>query len=137
MSTRKKRDLSKYEKNPNVAKVTGSNILFSKEFKLRSIKAYKGGQSATDIFTEAGIDLSDFEKCYARKCLGRWEKLLVTYGAKSFSKERRGLGASGRPSSGVKFKSLEEEVAYLRAENDFLKKLRALGKVNTAKKSTK
>jgi hypothetical protein len=44
-----------------------------------------------------------------------------------FEKENRGRGSRGR-SKRTEFKSLAEEVAYLREENEFLKKLRALAK---------
>ena len=137
MSQRKSRDLNKYKNNPHIEKITESNIQFTKEFKIKSIKKYQSGTSPIDIFTEAGIDLSDFNENYARKSILRWIATAQEYGLNKIDQERRGLGASGRPSNGKKFKSLEEEIIYLRAENDFLKKIRALGKVSGVKKNTK
>lgn len=130
------RDTSKYLDNPNIEEITESNIRFTKRFKLKAIKLYKSGVSATDIFMDAGVDLSGFEKGYARKSITRWLEISKTYGINEIDKERRGINASGRPGSS-KFKSLEEENAYLRAENDFLKKLRALEVKSARKKSTK
>ena len=42
---KKIRDKSKYQQNPNIKKVTESNIQFTKEFKLKAIKAYQEGQA--------------------------------------------------------------------------------------------
>jgi transposase len=124
------RDLSKYLNNPNIEEITESNIRFTKQFKLKAIKLYQSGMSATDIFMDAGIEVSDFEKGYARKSIVRWIETIEKYGVKEIDKERRGAGNS-------KFKSLEEENAYLRAENNFLKKLRALEEKSVQKKNTK
>ena len=137
MSQRKSRDLSRYKNNPYIEKITASNLQFTKEFKIKSIKQYQSGRSPVDIFTEAGIDLLDFNNNYATKTVQRWVAAAEEYGLNKIDQERRGLGASGRPSSGKKFKSLEEEIIYLRAENDFLKKIRALGKASGVKKNTK
>lgn len=124
------RDLSKYLNNPNVEEITESNIRFTKQFKLKAIKLYQSGVSAIDIFLDAGIDVADFEKGYARKSIARWVETVEKYGVKEIDKERRGAGNS-------KFKSLEEEIVYLRAENNFLKKLRALEEESVRKKNTK
>lgn len=137
MYKRRQRNLSIYATNPNIERVTKSNIQFTKAFKIRSIKQYQAGLSPTQIFEEAGIDLSDFESCYARKSVIRWLIASNEYGLSKINDERRGIGSSGRPSLVKKFKSLSEEVAYLRAENDFLKKIRALGKAPGAKKNFK
>lgn len=137
MSQRKPRDLSKYKNNPYIEKITESNIQFTKEFKIKCIKQYQSGQSPVDIFTEAGIDLSDFNENYASKTVQRWISAAKEYGLNRIDQERRGISSSGRPSIGKKFKSLEEEIIYLRAENDFLKKIRALGKATGAKKNIK
>ena len=124
------RDLSKYLNNPNVEEITGSNIRFTKQFKLKAIKLYLSGVSAIDIFMDAGIQIYDFEKGYARKSIARWIETVEKYGVKEIDKERRGTG-------NTKFESLEEENAYLRAENNFLKKLRALEEESVRKKNTK
>jgi transposase len=137
MYKRKPKDLSKYKTNPNVEKMTASNLRFTKDFKLRAIKLYQSGQSAAEIFEGAGIDLSDFESAYARKSISRWLAAAEAYGLKKINEERRGLGSSGRPGSSKKFKSQAAELAYLRAENNFLKKLQALEKIYLKKKNTK
>lgn len=137
MYERKPRDLSKYKTNPNVEKITGSNLRFTKDFKIKAIKLYKSGQSPIEIFSEAGIKLDDFESDYARKSVSRWLVAADMYGLKKIDTERRGLGSSGRPESIKKFKSQAAELAYLKAENNFLKKLQALEKNYQKKKNTK
>lgn len=137
MRKRKPRNLSKYKTNLNVEKITDSNLRFTTDFKLRAIKLYQSGQSAVEIFEGAGIELIDFESEYARKSISRWLAAADAYGLKKINEERRGLGSSGRPGSGKKFKSQAAELAYLRAENNFLKKLQALEKNFLKKKNTK
>ena len=58
-----------------------------------------------------------------------WERIYLTEGPEGFSIERRGRGSKGRPPKQLP-KEVEEdllaEVQRLRAENAYLKKLRAL-----------
>lgn len=119
------KDRDSLQKNPNILKVTDSNVTYKSEFKAKAVKLMNEGSSAEDIFQQAGINTSLFGPKYAFKSITRWEKILAQEGADGLKTERRGLKSKGRP-SGRMFKSLEEEVAYLRAEVDFLKKLRAL-----------
>lgn len=123
------------ENNPNVKKVTSSNVTYSTKFKVYSVKRFKKGHTPREIFMGAGIDLTLFGDSYAKKCLQRWSKIYEEFGEAGFKAERRGSGASGRPKK-KKFKSPEEELAYLRAENDFLKKLHALAAKYEKKKSS-
>jgi len=125
MAKLSQKDRDSLQKNPNILKVTGSNVTYTSDFKTKAVKLLKDGWSAEEIFLQAGIDVSLFGSKYAFKSIHRWEQLLQKHGASALKKERRGMNATGRP-AGRKFKSLEEEVAYLRAEVDFLKKLRAL-----------
>lgn len=118
-------DRKRLEENPNVEKVSFSNVSYTSKFKIKALKQLKDGFSPREIFMEAEIDLSLFGKDYPKKCLQRWKKVQKTSGENGLKKERRGSGATGRPKN-KKFKSADEEIAYLRAENDFLKKLQAL-----------
>lgn len=134
MGSMSDKDRKGLENNPNVLKVTKSNVAYTTEFKTNALKLHKQGHTPFQIFTEAGIDLSVFGEDYAKKCIQRWGKVATQEGG--LKKERRGSKATGRP-KGLKFKSVEEEVAYLRAENDFLKKLRALEARYANKKSSR
>ena len=63
------------------------------------------------------------------KRVAAWERIYLTEGPEGFSIERRGRGSKGRPPKQLP-KEVEEdlltEVQRLRAENAYLKKLRAL-----------
>jgi transposase len=124
-------DRSKLLANPNVLKVTASNVSFTPEFKLKALKSHKTGLSPNKIFEDAGIDLSLFSDEYAKFSLRRWKNSFNKLGANGFKEEHRGKGATGRPAK--KFKSLQDEVNYLRAELDALKKLQALALAKSQK----
>lgn len=131
LSDKDRKDL---EKNPNVLRVTQSNVAYTPEFKAKALKLHQEGIRPSKIFTDAGINLSLFSDTYAKKCLQRWRKMSSLVGG--LKKDRRGSKATGRP-KGLRFKSAEEEIAYLRAENDFLKKLQALEARYANKKSSR
>ena len=133
LSEKDRKDL---EKNANVLKVTKSNVAYTPAFKAEALRLHQQGHTPSKIFEDAGIKLSLFGDNYAKKCLQRWKRVAEKDGLVGFAKERRGLKSTGRP-KGLKFKSIEEENAYLRAENDFLKKLRALETKYANKKSSR
>ena len=114
------------EKNPNILEVS-SQISYTFKFKKEAVKAYKSGTSPKEIFRRADIDLNLFSSKYAKNSIWRWVKIVAKYGVEGLREEHRGKDAKGRPPK-KKFKSEQEEIAYLRAENNFLKKLLALEK---------
>lgn len=111
------------EANSSVLKVVNSNIIYTEEFKQLAIMRHKDGISARLIFIEAGIDLSIFPDNYARYAIKRWK----SQSNLQASQRKRG-GGRPKKSSNMTQSELEARVAYLEAENDFLKKLRALEK---------
>src|SRR5690606_24826574 len=117
----KKRLLS----NRFIEKITDSHIYFTPEFKILAIKSSDDGKRPKEIFIEAGIDTSVFRDDFPKKSISRWRKIFLEKGEKGFNSEGRGRKATGRP-KGQKFASQEAELAYLRLENEFLKKLHAL-----------
>lgn len=106
--------------NPNVERVKNSHITYTTDFKLSALEDFKNGISAPDIWETNGFDISRFPRNYFGKAIHRWEKQLRRDGASFNARENRGRAQK------KKFKSIEEEVAYLRAENAFLKELKAL-----------
>lgn len=128
-------DRRELEKNPNVLKVTASNVTYTPKFKLHAVTQYLSGKKPREIFREAGVNLGLFEETYAKRALARWRKVHSERKEKGFKEEMRGSGATGRP-AGKKFKSIEDELRYLKAENDFLKKLRALAVKSPKKKGS-
>ena len=116
-------------KNPCVAKCSKKSITYNPDFKVRAVKQHKE-QFATikEIFARAGFNLEVLGERRPEKCLERWSKTYKTKGEKKLAEERR--GRLGRPrikklTDADRIKRLEAENAYLKAENDFLAKLRA------------
>lgn len=122
-------------KNKNVAKCSNKSITYSKKFKLLSIKQYEeDGFSPRMIFKEAGFDLCLIGEDIPEGSLRRWRKIYTTKGLAGLNTEARGRSHNGgRPKTrgltdADRIKRLEIENAYLKAENDFLAKLRAAKK---------
>lgn len=119
-------------RNPNVIKCSDKAISYSKEFKIKAVKQYfEDGLPVRHIFVNAGFDLSVIGDDNPTKCLTRWKKTFKSRGVDGLLNDRRGkTPGGGRPrvknlTDAEKITRLEAAVAYLRAENDFLIKLRA------------
>ena len=115
--------------NHNVAKCSDKSITYHKDFKIEAIKKYDQGMSAKEIFEEAGFDWNVLGKETPRYRIRDWRRVFRTKGIEGLSVESRGKGG-GRPktkwpSDKEKIKDLELQISYLKAENDFLAKLRA------------
>ncbi len=122
-------------KNKNVAKCSDKSITYSKEFKIQAVKQYyEDGYSPGMIFAEAGFDWRIIGSDNPKACLQRWRTIHNTRGIDRLSVETRGKHhRGGRPKIKVmadaeRIKRMEVEIAYLKAENDFLAKLRAAQK---------
>jgi transposase-like protein len=121
-------DLSR---NPNVTKCSSKAISYNKEFKVRAVRQYcEDHLPVRYIFTKAGFDLNVIGERTPEKCLTRWKRTFKARGLDGLTSERRGKSPTGRPriramTDAEKIKRLEATVAYLKAENDFLMKLRA------------
>lgn len=109
------------ENNPYVLKVC-SNITFTNDFREHALQSYHDGIPPRQIFKDAGIDISIFPEGYPESTISRWLKA-----SKKPQKSSRRPG-SGRHKKTSNMTSEEKDVriAYLEAENDFLKKLHAL-----------
>lgn len=118
-------------KNPNVVKCSQKAITYSKDFKLRAVKQYiEENLSCPEIFRLAGFDLNALGRKVPKGRVSAWKHIYRTYGEVGLTTDRRGRSSSGRPrtkglSEKERVERLEAEVAYLKAENDFLKQLRA------------
>jgi hypothetical protein len=119
-------DLSK---NPNVERCSEKSITYRKDFKIFAIGQYESGLPASRIFTQAGFNIDIIGRKKPKWCLERWRKVLRVKGLQELSIETRGRGGGGGPkkewsTDQEKLKYLEAQVAYLKAENAFLAKLR-------------
>ena len=118
--------------NGNVDKCSSKAITYNKEFKLWAVKQYgEEGKTSNQIFREAGFDLNTVGKGTPKTCLRRWRRTFKMKGDDGLKAEMRGkTKGGGRPkvkwsSETERIRWLETENAYLKAENDFLAKLRA------------
>jgi len=118
-------------KNPNVIKCSQKAITYSRDFKIKAVKQYlEDGMSCLEIFKLAGFNLKILGNDVPGDRIRDWKSLYRTYGEKGLTTDRRGCGSPGRPrvrdwTEKEKTEHLEAENAYLKAENDFLKQLRA------------
>ncbi|TAN57814.1 hypothetical protein EPN15_02905 [Patescibacteria group bacterium] len=119
-------------KNKNAARCSEKSISYAKKFKLAAVKRYnEDGLPASEVFREAGFDLHLIGKDTPKDCLRCWRRAYAAKGEGELLIETRGRGkGGGRPKTkniteAEKIERLAAEVAYLKAENDFLAKLRA------------
>jgi len=123
-------EIRELSKNENVVKCSEKAISYSKAFKIEAVRLYnEDGFGSREIFENAGFNLEIIGKDKPSGCLNRWCRINRTKGTAGLETEARGRGG-GRPktkdlSLADKLARLEVEVAYLKAENDFLAKLRA------------
>lgn len=127
--------IKELQANPNIERCSDKSISYSKEFKVLAIKKYyEKGYSPIMIFNEAGLSRQVIGLDTPNNCLRSWRNIYMTKGEKRLSIETRGKHPNGgRPKTrgltdADKINRLEIEVAYLKAENDFLAKLRAAKK---------
>jgi transposase len=127
------------ELNPNVLHVSERSITYHPDYKVKAVKEYSNGKSASQIFIEHGFDLNIIGAKKPKQCLQRWRKTVQQFGEAALATERRGKASEGRPVS--KKLSLEEQlrkaearIAFLEVENQFLKKLDELERQALKKK---
>jgi len=123
-----KEDIRKILDNPQVEKCTSKSITYTVAFKLEAMRQYEAGLSAREIFANAGISLTILDPDHPRECLKRWRKIVKKKGLRALEEENRGKNG-GRPKTKnltdkQRIEYLETKVAYLKAENSFLAKLR-------------
>lgn len=103
-------------KNKNVVHCGSKSVMYSKEFKSAALKQYnEGGLSAVEIFQNAGIDLRIIGKRSPNRLMHQWRQALMTDIDKT--------DPLSHPNNSLKM--LRSQVAYLKAENHFLARLRA------------
>ena len=117
-------------KNNNVARCTEKSITCRKDFKLAAVKRHWEGLSPSAIFREAGFNLAIIGRKTPKWLVTDWRRVFDKKGAAGLQEDNRGRHSQGRPpglkrmNEKEKLKYLEAQVAYLKAENVFLAKLR-------------
>lgn len=123
-----KEQIEELLKNENVVRV-GKSIVYSKDFKVKAVELYEQGFRPQEIFRQAGFDLNVIDKRKPKSLMRDWNRIYRLKGEGGLKTETRGKNG-GRPKTKnitdvEKIRYLEAENAYLKAENDFLAKLRA------------
>ncbi|MFI3686089.1 HTH domain-containing protein, partial [Vagococcus fluvialis] len=117
-------EIEELKQNPYVKRVSSSSITYTKEFKELFVLKHSEGQLPHQIFSDAGFDITVLKQRRINTASHRWREKAK----QGESLEDLRLGNSGRPrhkelTEKEELKRLKAEVAYLKAENDFLKKL--------------
>jgi hypothetical protein len=115
--------------NKNVETCSEKSISYNKDFKVLAIRQKQEGLSNMEIFKQAGFNVDLIGHETPESCIKRWKRVFNIKGLNELFIETRGRGGGGRPKTNwqnekEKIKYLETQVAYLKAENDFLAKLR-------------
>lgn len=111
-------------KSTAIVKVENSNVTYCPKFKIKALKEYEKGKFPSQIFIEAGINLNILGQKNAKRSLQRWRVIAFQEGEKGILGKSRGKPKSLSPEEEIK--QLKAQNALLKAENDFLKKLKAL-----------
>lgn len=110
--------------NPYVKRVSSSSITYTQEFKELFIFKHSEGELPHQIFKDAGFDPLVLKQRRINNASYHWRQKVKN--GESLKDSR--LGNSGRPrlkelTEEEELKRLKAEVSYLKAENEFLKKL--------------
>lgn len=128
-------------KNKNVANLGKGVIGYTKEFKIKAVKQYQEEyMNPQEIFIKAEFDLEMIGRKKPKSCLERWNKVYKEKGLrglKESNEERGGPKKVKDKTDKSKIERLELEIEYLKAENDFLAKLRAKRNYSNRIKSIK
>lgn len=114
---------SELRKNPYIQNVSAKSITYTQEFKEKFEQEYRGGKLPSQILAGMGIDHRILGKKRKDSLVARMK--LYELRPERFEDTRK--NNSGRPSTkeltdAEKIKRLEQKVAYLNQENEFLKK---------------
>ena len=114
--------------NPNVTGCSEKSITYNKDFKISAVHKYHEGLPPNEIFRQAGFSVRVIGLDVPADSLLRWRRTFKRKGSEGLATEARGK-IGDRPkvnwqNDKEKIKYLETKIAYLKAENDFLAKLR-------------
>jgi len=121
-----KEEISQLRKNPCVFSCTENSVNYTYEFKKRALELHKEGVTAREIWKRSGFEVDKWKPYYFRSTIRDWKKIVKKNGIEGLLKSggiQYDRGPNDTPKD--KIKRLELQVEYLKAENDFLAKLRA------------
>ena len=119
-------EIAELKKNPCVFDCTEKSVYYTHEFKQRALALQAEGVHIKEIWRRSGFDVSKWKDEYFRGTLRDWKKTVEKRGIEGL-KKYGGTPHDRGPdhTNGDTLRRLELQVKYLRAENDFLAKLRA------------
>jgi transposase-like protein len=119
-------EVTRLMKNPCVFCCTNNSINYTYEFKKNALELHAKGVTAREIWRRSGFDTSKWKGHYFRSTLSDWKEIVKKRGVEGLLKVG-GIQYDRGPINNEKdkIKRLELQVKYLKAENDFLAKLRA------------
>jgi transposase-like protein len=119
-------EIERLNKHPCVVRCFPRAIKYTYEFKKRALELFNQGVTSKEIWRRSGFDLSTWRKTYTKDCLKEWRLVVKKKGFEGLNKDdKQGRSVEKEPSDAKKIKRLELQIKYLKAENDFLAKLRA------------
>ena len=121
-----KKQQKELEKNPYTYKATDNRIFFTKEFKQVFWIKYNAGMSPRTILKELDYDLSYFNQGQIDNIVQHLRKKSIAgeQFTEGYSKERRPNIKTPPPDNSPQtIQQMQNEIAYLRQEVEFLKKV--------------
>jgi len=118
-------EIVELQRNPCVFKCGERSIHYTYEFKRRALALYEQGISPNEIWRRAGLNVNTWKKGYCNYTIKDWRRLVKKGGFERLTVPGGMPADNGSKSEREKVRRLELQVAYLKAENDFLAKLRA------------
>lgn len=139
--TPEERDILK--RNPNVVKVTESNVVYTNKFKQHFIEEYALGKKPKEIFEEAEFDPKILGSKRIERSSARWREAFASgtlgnFDEKSISKhfsDTKREQLSQLEQAKKKISKQNEEIARLKAEVELLKKAGKIGRRRCEKKA--
>jgi hypothetical protein len=119
-------EIKQLSQNRNILKCSSKAITYNKKFKVFAVKEYEKGKTTTQIFEDAGFDLDIIGKDIPQARIRAWKKIYREKGKQGLLNETRGSNG-GRLKKTINENDkeiLKMKVAYLEAENSFLRKMR-------------
>jgi len=120
-----KEQITRLKKNPCVFECTPHFVHYTYEFKIRALDLHAKNISPKEIWKRAGFDISIWKKNYCNDTVKDWRRLVRKGGLQRLNKMSGVQSDNRSKAEKEKTKRLELQVKYLKAENDFLARLRA------------
>ena len=119
-------EIAELKRNPCVFDCTGKSVYYTHEFKKRALELQTKGVNTKEIWRRSGFDVSKWKDEYFRGTLRDWREAVEKHGIEGLQNPGGTPHDRGPTHTDVDtLKRLELQVNYLKAENDFLAKLRA------------